>query len=123
MTLTLLPLEMVDSIFKDLSNKDVGKAHQVCKEWGEFLGNMSALIWNRIRFNEAGLPMVKGIDTKLNVVFNNLFTRSLDYEFFKKCHGEVRDIGVMSKEAYDMLFETTRSLPKNRKRKFVKHLG
>ncbi len=103
MSITALSPESIVKIFQDedLSHKDVCRGHQVCKYWDVLLDDK--WIWNPRRFNEAGLPMVEGIDTKLNVVFGNLFTRSLDYEFFKKCYGEVRNIGLMSKKAYDKL--------------------
>ncbi len=103
MSITALSPEMFISIFQDpdLSNKDLCIGHQVCTDWNVLLGDK--LVWNPRRFNKAGLPMVEDIDTKLNVVFGNLFTRSLDYELFKKCYGEVRNIGLMSKKAYDKL--------------------
>ncbi len=45
--------------------------------------------------------MVEGMDTGLSSVYSKLFSRSLNYEFFKKCYGELRDIPLMSKKAYD----------------------
>ena len=104
MSIDALSREMIVTIFQDqdLSSKDVARGHRVCKEWNELLG--IPMIWNESRFNEAGLPKVEGIDTKLNVVFNNLFCRSLNYEWFKKWWGKVQDFGIMSKEAYDRFF-------------------
>jgi hypothetical protein len=101
MSITALTPEMVVQIFKDedLSHKDVCRGHRVCAAWNALLDCKG--IWNPSRFNEAGLPMVEGIGSGYNVVFGNLFSRSLDYEFFKKCYGKVRDIPLMSKKAYD----------------------
>ncbi len=102
MSITALSPETIIQIFQDedLSLKDVCSGLQVCTSWNGYLDDK--WIWKPL-FDKAGLPMVKEIDTKFNVVFGNLFSRSLDYELFKKCYGEVRDISLMSKNAYDKL--------------------
>ena len=101
MSITALPNETIIQIFQDedLSHKDVCRGHRVCKEWNVLLDDK--WIWNLSRFNEAGLPMVEGIDTEFNVVFGNLFSRSPDYALLKECYGKVRDIPLMPKKAYD----------------------
>jgi hypothetical protein len=101
MSITALPNETIIQIFQDedLSHKDVCRGHQVCTAWNALLDDK--WIWNPRRFNEAGLPMVEGIDTEFNVVFGNLFSRSPDYALLKECYGKVRDIPLMPKKAYD----------------------
>ncbi len=100
MTISLLPPECIYNIYEGLPKKEVCRGTQVCQGWYQTLGSVG--IWKPF-FKEAGLPLVEGMGTGLGSVYNNLFTRSLDYELFKKCYGEVRNIGLMSKKAYDKL--------------------
>ncbi len=96
--ISLLSPENIYDIYEGLPKKEICRGTQVCKDWYQILGSIG--IWKPF-FKEAGLPLVEGMGTGFNAVYGNLFFRSLNYEFFKKCYGEVRDISSISIKAYD----------------------
>src|SRR5579871_79105 len=93
-----LPLDIIKPIFQFQSIEDICSGIQVCKSWGNKLE--SEEVWQP-HFHAKGLPMVKGINTKLNVVYGNLFRRTISGEMFKEWYGEVRNIPLMKKEKYE----------------------